>query len=96
MSPLPFSSSRRPDPTAPWTNEEVAARLERVFEECESEYHFVPSPDDWTALRKACALIRAIHLVVEAADPDLDHLRDHGDEELRRAIDLVTHWPERI
>lgn len=58
MSPLPFSSARRPDPAAPWTNEEVAARLEHVFEECESEYHFVPSADDWTALRLACDVLR--------------------------------------
>jgi hypothetical protein len=56
--PLTFTSKPRSDPKAPWTNEEIARRLERVFEECESEYHFTPSQDDWIALRKACELLR--------------------------------------
>jgi hypothetical protein len=75
-------------------NEEVAARLERVFEECESEYHFVPSPDDWTALRKACALIRAIRPVVEAVESAESHTA--AEDAIHRVLDLVTHWPERI
>ena len=55
----PFSGPQRPDPAAPWTSEEVAARLEHVFEMCTAEYHFIPGEDDWTALRKACSLIRS-------------------------------------
>lgn len=54
----PFSGPGRPDPSAPWTNEEIAQRLERVFEMCKTEYQFTPGEDDWTALRKACALLR--------------------------------------
>jgi hypothetical protein len=89
----PFSGPQRPDPAAPWTSEEVAARLEHVFEMCTAEYHFIPGEDDWTALRKACSLIRSVCQVVEAVESDLDHLSRHADEEMCRAIDLVRGWP---
>jgi hypothetical protein len=54
----PFHSPPRPDSLAAWTNDEVAKRLEAVFALCVSEYHFVPSADDWTALQLACDVLR--------------------------------------
>jgi hypothetical protein len=76
---VPFSGPQRSDPTAAWTNEEVAARLEHVFEMCTAEYHFVPGEDDWTALRKACALIRAVVFpLVDQAPRCLRCGRQHG------------------
>lgn len=90
----PFHSPPRPDPSAPWTAEEIATRLETAFTLCKSEYHYTPSADDWTALRKACSLIRTIKQVIEATESvDLDYLRDNVSEQLCRALDLVTRWP---